>query len=222
MKKMLVVSFLAFSVVSYADEDAVKKYRNYTPKQIEQLSEKGKGGVPLMYLFAAGRGLSEGASLVFSMELNSLMYPGIHFYEQAVKLFQKDLGDEPTGAFTVWQIHNLQFRSEMQKLSEVTFPERFSSYMTEAVGQVQGTIMLHDERIAWPVNHVKLLCFKYKKVCELNRINLEFPEDIEDTWMMPDLRVFESDTELYDITNWGEDTIDAIPSDPEMVVEELH
>ena len=140
MKKILAVGFLACSVVSYADEDAVKRYRNYTPKQIEQLSEKERGGVPLMYLFAAGRGLSEGASLVFSMELNSLMYPGIHFYDQAVKSFQKDLGDEPTAILTVWQIHNLQFRSEMQKVSEVMFPELFLSHMTNDVAQVQGNI----------------------------------------------------------------------------------
>jgi hypothetical protein len=79
----------------------------------------------MMYLFAAQRGLSVDSELLFGVELNVLMYPGLHDYKAAVKAFQADLGDEPTGVLTVWQIHNLEQRSDMQKLSKVGFPEIF-------------------------------------------------------------------------------------------------
>ncbi len=70
------------------------------------------------------------------MELNALMYPGLHDFEGAVKLFQKDLGDEPTGILTVWQIHNLQKRAEMQKLGQLIFPDHRG--MKETPAQTWG------------------------------------------------------------------------------------
>ena len=79
-----------------------------TPEQIRQLSkEKLSSDVPMMYTMAAQRGLPLGSELMFRMELNQLMYPGLHDYNAAVKAFQTDLADKPTGVLTVWQIHQL-------------------------------------------------------------------------------------------------------------------
>lgn len=87
----------------YADEAAITKYRNYSPAQIAEMPEKHRRSeVPMMYTMAAQRGLSHGSELLFGMELNQLMYPGLHDYDAAVKAFQVDLGDRPTGKLTVW------------------------------------------------------------------------------------------------------------------------
>ena len=100
-------------IVAVEDEsgsDFVEKYRNYTPEQLNELPEETMSSeVPIMYAMAARRALAlgeEGIELVLGMELNALMYPGLYDFEAGVKLFQKDLGDEPTGVLTVWQIHS--------------------------------------------------------------------------------------------------------------------
>lgn len=212
MKLLITIFFLIISSAIFADEEALKKYKDYTPEQIKELPEKERSSsLPMMFTFAARRGLSPDSKLLFGMELNTLMYPGLHDYENAIKAFQKDLGDKPTGILTVWQIHNLQQRSEMQKLSTVLFPDQYSSFKTKDIAQVNGTMMIHDERIAWPVNHTKLSCYKADKYCELNQIYLDFPD--ENSWSQ-NFHVMQASTEIYNITNWSEHIVDAVPNDP--------
>lgn len=89
----LFVAALLVAFPTYADEAAVRKYRDYTPQRLSDLpKEKLKSEVPIMYSMAAQRGLSLGSDLLFGMELNQLMYPGLHDYSSAVKAFQADRG----------------------------------------------------------------------------------------------------------------------------------
>lgn len=88
--KVMAVLLAAFVVVipAEANEDAVRRYRDYTPQQLRNLPEEQlKSDVPIMYTMAAQRGLSVGSELLFGMELNRLMYSGLHDYESAVKAF---------------------------------------------------------------------------------------------------------------------------------------
>lgn len=210
MKRTIIILFiLLLPTALFADEDGVKKYKNYTPEQIKELpNEVRSSTVPMMYTMAAQKGLSEGIELIFGMELNSLMYPGIHDYKEAIKAFQSDLGDKPTGVLTVWQIHSLGQRAEMQKLSRVLLPEQFSSFITEDYASIEGTMTLIDERIAYPINHVKVECYKNQNYCEFNQIYILVPK--EDSWSQT-YHVMESGTEYYDITRWGENSIDCVP-----------
>lgn len=210
-KIILVIAVISSACVALADDVTVEKYRNYTPQQLADLPEKERSSsVPIMYSFAARNGLSKGADLLFAMQLNTLMYAGLSDYEGAVKSFQKDLGDKPTGALTVWQIHNLEKRSDFQKLSKISFPSDYSSIKTDSYATVSGTMMIHDERIAWPVNHVQLKCYKADKYCELNQLYLEFPKD--DSWSQT-FGIMQDTPQFYDITNWSNDVIDAVPVD---------
>ena len=98
-----------------SDEAAMKKYRNYLPKQIWALPEKVRqSDVPMAYLMAASGAESEVAQYAAAGMLNVLMYKGMSDYDAAVRAFQKDVGDETTGKLTVWQIWQLQKKSEMQ------------------------------------------------------------------------------------------------------------
>jgi hypothetical protein len=200
------------TVAASASDDAMLKYKDFTPQELAALSkEERHSSVPIAYSSAAGSGMSKGSKLLFSMQLNALMYPAIDNYQLAVKQYQRDLGDKDTGILTVSQIYKMEKRSEFQKLSRVFFPNQYSSYKTKSSASVQGTMMIHDERIAYPVNHTKLTCYKTDNHCELDQLYLNFPK--ADSWGA-NFHVMEASTEYFDITSWGENTIDAVPSDP--------
>lgn len=196
---------------AFADDNAVQKFRNYTPQQVQEMPENiRKSEMPMMYIFAARRGLAVDSELLFGMELNHLMYPGIHDYKTALRNFQTDLGDKPTGVLTVWQIHQLEYRSQLQKLSRVSFPNTFGSIKTAAHSRVQGTITLLDEKIAWPINHIKINCTKSENLCEARQVMLIIPND--KSWAQQ-YQVMVDEVDYYDITRWTDDVIDAeLPS----------
>lgn len=197
-----------------ADEAAMTKYRNYTPKQVSDMPEKQRGSVmPMTYIFAAQRGLAVDSELLFGMQLNQLMYPGIHEYKSAVKAFQADLGDPQSGVLTVYQIHQLEYRSDMQKLAYVAFPDRGNSSKTAEYGAVEGALTILDDRIAWPINHHKIKCFKSENTCEVQQVMLVLPD--EKSWAQQ-YQVMIDSTEYYNVTRWANDTIDAeYPSKPD-------
>lgn len=204
----LLLVFL-FALPAYADDAAVRKYRDYTPQQLSSLSKENlKSEVPIMYNMAAQRGLSIGSDLLFGMELNQLMYPGLHDYSSAVKAFQADLGDKPTGTLTVWQIHQLEQRASMQKLSRVSFPDQFSSLITDGYSVVQGTMIIVDDKIAWPINHVRVSCSKSENICELDQLHFVLPD--ENSWSQT-YQVMESSSESYEIARWDQDSIESLP-----------
>jgi hypothetical protein len=161
-----------------------------------------------MYTAAAQRGLSVGSELLFGMKLNRLMYPGLHDYKTAVKAFQADLGDQPTGVLTVWQIHNLEQRSDMQRLARVLFPDQYSSFKTEDYASAQGTMIIVDDKIAWPINHVKVKCFRKENYCQQDQISVSVPND--KSWSQ-NYHVMVDNTEYYEISRWNQDSIDAVP-----------
>jgi hypothetical protein len=205
--KTLFLFILLLCGHAFADDAAVKKFRNFTPEQVKNLSQKVRDSeLPMMYTLAAQKGLSKGVQVLYGMELNSLMYPGIGNYESAVKAFQKDLGDPATGVLTVWQIHNLEKRAEKKKLARVSFPNQFSSYKNENYTSVEGTLILLDEAIAWPINHVKLKCYKKESYCEFDQIILATPDD--SAWSQS-FQVMWHETEIFQITRWSGDIIDA-------------
>ena len=212
MKLILIILLSVFiATFAFADDKAVLKYRNYTPQQIKKLPQTTiTDEVPIMYNAAAQRGLSPDSELFFGMQLNSLMYPGIHDYKSAIKKFQTDLSDTPTGILTVWQIHNLEKRSEMQKLSRVIFPYQLSSFMTDNYAVVEGTMVIIDDKIAWPINHVKVKCYKNENYCQLEQISLSAPKD--DSWSQSYSLMIHG-TETYNISRWNQDMIDAEPVD---------
>jgi len=209
---LLVMTTLATSV--RADEAAMTKYRNYTPKQVSDMPEKQRGSVmPIAYIFAAQRGLAVDSELFFGMQLNQLMYPGVQDYKSAVRAFQADLGDPQTGELTVYQIDQLEYRSDMQKLEYVAFPDRFNSFKTANYGRVEGAVTILDDRIAWPINHHKINCFKSENTCEVQQVMLVPPD--EKSWAQR-YQVMIDSTKYYNITRWAGDTIDAeYPSEPD-------
>lgn len=211
--KYFTIGFLSlfFATFALADDASMKKYRNYTPQQIMKLSEKTReSDVPMIYTMAAQRGLSEDSELLFAMQLNLLMYPGIHNFKAAVKAYQKDLGDVPTELLSVWQIHNLEQRADMQKLSRVLFPDQFSDVRKGDFANVSGTLTILDDRIAWPINHVQVDCYKDQNYCQFDQIKINVPN--KESWSQ-NYHVMQDSTEYFIVTRWSEDSIDAVSND---------
>lgn len=96
----------------------------------------------------------------------------------------------------------------MQKLSSVNFPNQFSSFITDAYAVVQGTMIIVDDRIAWPINHVRVSCSKSDNSCDLDQLHFVLPD--EKSWSQS-YQVMESSTESYEIARWSKDAIESHP-----------
>lgn len=213
MVRVLVLAILVLGPwLARADEDAMAKYRDFLPQQLMDLPESARSSdVPMAYTGAANLALSPGGDLVFQMHLNDLMYNGMGDFEGAKTEYQRDLGEKPTGNLTVWQIFQLGYRADRQKLGSVAFfPLGFSSGIYETFAIVQGTVSILDERIAYPINHVKIKCDKNRGVCDYRQIALMFPD--ENSWTQS-YTVMEIADDTYRITRWENEQIDAIPFD---------
>jgi hypothetical protein len=159
--------------------------------------------------------------MMLGMQLNQLMYPGLEDLDRAVKMFQKDLGAEPTGDLTEKQLEELSQRVERVKIPEIYFPTDFSStdlkfMQKQGFATVQGTavILADDESIAFPVNHVHITCYKDEKYCELreNYLAVLPTRGGGYTW------TFDERTSLFKIISWTDDSIEAKESeDPTQV-----
>lgn len=193
-----------------AEEDAVAQYKDYLPHEISEMSEEERwSSVPTMFIGAANLATSEAGDLIIQANLNTLMYNGVADYEDAKGAFQADLGEEPTGELTVWQIHTLGYRASRLNMTYVSFfPFDFGGAMTDGWAHVEGTVMMLDEKIAYPINYVDIECNRAEGTCQYRQIVLTLPD--ENSWTQS-YYVGEIADETYRITRWEDDQIDAVP-----------
>ncbi|MFL2495027.1 MAG: hypothetical protein ACJ0RL_05320 [Porticoccaceae bacterium] len=203
MNKILSIVFIYFFSFGVFGADAISKYGGYTPEQIIALPENiRRSEVPMTFVFAAQTGQND---LLMSMYLNSLMYSGLSDYRLAVKDFQKDLGEESTGVLTVSQISKLENRASRLKIEQIGFESSFYGWKAYGSATVKGTYtILGDEKIAFPINHTTISCNQQERVCKENQLVLRLPDE-DSTYII----VRSLSEEIYEITNWGESTIDA-------------
>jgi hypothetical protein len=214
MRKLNLVlsSIFALLIVSgaKADDAAMEKYRNWLPGQIRGMSEKQRDAeVPMTYIMAANTALSPLGELAVQSDLNTLMYNGIGDLDGAKRRFQSDLGEEPTGNFTVSQIAKLVYRAERTRLTTVSFfPFKFGGKVFSDTAYVRGTVKLVEESIAYPVNYVEIQCTKSEGICTYRQLVLNLPD--ENSWAQS-YSVMEAVNETYRITRWDANRIDARP-----------
>lgn len=210
MFRISVACLILTASLARADEDAVEKYRGLLPDELLELSdEERSNSVPMMFTGAANLAVSPAGDLIMQANLNSLMYDGFADFEGAKRAFQVDLGEEPTGALTVWQIHTLGYRASRVNMTRVSFfPFDFGGTMTGDWAFVKGTLEIIDEKIAYPVNHVDIECSRSRGTCEYRQIALTLPD--ENSWVQS-YHVGEIANEVYQITRWEGQSIDAVP-----------
>lgn len=205
------VALLIASGSALATNPGVETYKNYTPEQIRAIPDaERQRSVPMMYIFAAQKGLAVDAHLAITMDLSMLMYPGVSDYANAIKMFQKDIGEAPTGTLTVSQIHTLTVRAEFQRLGPISFPTPYRSHLAADTASVAGTMKILDERIAWPVNYAVLSCYRRERYCDRWTTQLTLPS--EDDWVRM-YHLQEASRDLFKITRWENQMIEAVPYD---------
>jgi hypothetical protein len=201
------IAFLMMAGPVITDEAKMKKYRNYLPEQIWALPEKVRDSdVPMAYLMAAQGANTEVARIIYASMLNRLMYHGMSNYGAAVRAFQKDVGDAQTGKLTVWQIWQLQQKSEMQRVEPPLIPGFFSDIKSRGYAKLEGTLQMLDEKPAFPVNKVKIMCVQHEGSCTLDEIDVQFPT--EKDWAAG-FTIYWTDPTEYKITKWTGDVIEA-------------
>ncbi|MBB6507245.1 hypothetical protein F4695_000564 [Rhizobium soli] len=205
------IGMLISAGIGRADDEAVARYRNYLPEQILAIPEvQQKNSVPMMYIGAATAAVSPAGNLITQASLNSLMYNGMSDFEGAKKEFQRDLGEEATGKLTVWQLHTLSLRvSRLNQPAVSFFPLQYGGNMVEDFASVRGTLRIIDERIAYPINHVRVDCFKRDGYCVYRQTILTLPDENS---FGTSYNVTDMGDEFYKITRWENNQIDAIPS----------
>lgn len=210
MHTLLRILLILSASVTHADEDAVAKYSDFVPEQLLALSEdERRSSVPMMFSGAANLATSPVGDLVMQANLNSLMYDGFADYEGAKRAFQSDLGEEPTGALTVWQIHSLGYRASRVNMTSVSFfPLDFGGTIINNWAFVKGTVEIIDEKIAYPVNHVDIECSRNEGTCAYRQIALTLPD--ENSWSQS-YHVGKVADETFRITQWEGQLIDAVP-----------
>jgi hypothetical protein len=203
----------AIPPLAIGDDSAVDKYYQYLPSQILGLPEKERQSkVPMMYIGAANLARSPIGELSIRMNLNSLMYGGMSDLESAIRSYQKDLNQAITGELTVGQIHELGYRAERAQLTAVAFfRSSYQSWIAEDMAFVQGTAKILDDKIAHPINHVRVLCFKDEGHCEYEQFVMGIPDRKS---FVQQYQVTEMPTTTYRITRWENGEIEAIPSSP--------
>jgi hypothetical protein len=216
LKPVLIITLFFFSSnILFGDDKAYEKYYGYTPEEILKLPDKVRSAeLPMIFGWAASQATSPFGELTYKQELNSLMYSGFQNYSEAVKSFQKDLGDQPTGILTVGQIDKLGKYSEHQKLGWISFPYTFSSLKNDITGyaKVTGTFVMYNENIAFPVNYVEIVCDKREGYCNLKQTVLIIPK--EDDFSMT-YSVMNMAPERYKIISWEGDEINAVYDSPD-------
>lgn len=210
MRLRTALAAVLLAAPAQADDAAVERFKDYLPEEILALSEdERRSSVPMMYSGAANLATSPAGDIIVQANLNALMYNGLGDYEGAKRAFQSDLGEEPTGALTVWQLHTLGYRASRMNLTYVSFfPYDFGGLLGDDWAIVQVTVTILDERIAYLINHVKVSCNRTRGVCEYRQVALTLPD--EDSWTQS-YSVGEVADETYRITRWEGDQIDAVP-----------
>ena len=65
----------------------------------------------------------------------------------------------------------------MQRLGSLIFPDSFYSWKGDGQAVVEGTFAILDERIASPINHVRVECYKAGDYCEVGQLDLIVPKE---------------------------------------------
>ena len=200
-------------------EDAMKKYYHYLPNQIANMSDEERySNLPMAYQIGDAKTLP----LINEMsmfQLDNLKYPNAFSdTENAIKLFQEDLGDEPTGVLSIGQLYQLGKREEFVTLARaqvhpitVGLSATKDEYI-DGYASVQGTWTIIDDRIAFPLNKVSISCNREELRCEEKIINVQDKADYNSTLEDFGSTIFVNTEEAsYRIIDWSSDEIIAKP-----------
>ncbi|WP_033070127.1 hypothetical protein [Thalassospira australica] len=125
---------------------------------------------------------------------------------QAVKAFQKSIGNKADGVLTMGQFEELGRRATRSTDTPVypsTFGEDIRVYIETDFAIAEGTWIIEGQRIAYPINHSKITCRKYSGVCEVVQADVAVP-NLDENSNSYSLHL---STENYEVISWSMDEV---------------
>lgn len=218
---------LVLSVVSplvIADQEAFEKYYGYLPEEVLSLSaEERRSELPMV--FGVNEKDIEALKHTVPLWLSELHYPtAFEDTSAAIKMFQKDLGDEPTGNLSVGQLYMLNKRREFFELSGAEVAplespgagEIFESSYYGKYATLSGQWEIVGDSIAEPINSVKVQCREKQRTCSIQEIKVDDESSYEnflDSWGGT-VYVISDDYEIS-ILDWSGSVVIAKPDSDE-------
>lgn len=218
----LLICMLAPEVL--AAQDAMEKYYGYLPEQVLKLSEDERfSKLPMAYQL--NEKSIRAVHHYLPVSLASLHYPrAFDDTKNAIRLFQEDLGDEPTGVLSVGQLYLLAQRSEFYLASYTAVAPLAGGsagdvYELPNLGKyvsLRGQWEIVGDTIAHPTNSVEVICREWQGSCEVRELKVDDHttyEAFEGSWGST-VHIISEEYEIS-ILDWSDDVVIAKPSSVE-------
>jgi peptidoglycan hydrolase-like protein with peptidoglycan-binding domain len=175
-------------LIESVSEDEVRRIWELVPERFADL--------PIRSVF--GKWLPPSGEIVFSIPLRLLLYPPSR---EGVKQFQTDIGAEVTGELTLRQFHEGHRRWLRQRDTPVHATGRTEIHMNDDSGwaRVDGTWILEDEKIAFPVNTSKIDCDRARRECFIADADASIPSPDSDD----DSYILHVGLQRHEIISWA-------------------
>ena len=184
--------------------------------QIEKLSEVEMNKLPFFGMINRLMG-GAGTSLmkvIATSELANLSYfptPSDSQLREAIKRFQRDIGQDQTGDLTVGQYGILHKRSDVVSGSKITISssavdwDKLFFFVSEpGYVSVSGTWVMDNDQLAYPINHSRIECTKSEGTCVINEVHIEIPSlDDKKSVFGDEYRATQQIPDTYKILSWS-------------------
>ena len=140
--------------------------------------------------------------------LSKLMYIDIQeeALVKAIKIFQRDIGEQQTGVLTVSQFEKLTTRAERSSDNRFVIPvfgETIKIYKEKDYVFTEGTWRIEGEKIYAPINYSKIECHKSRGTCEIRDLDFLIPNlDKRDSDYQ-----FAMNKQTYEIISWNDSEV---------------
>ncbi len=178
---VLLTTFVCCSVT--LAEEKFPDISKMSDKELSNIPKNVQDRIPLKELLKRTHGeeFTPNIMLSVSFGLAKLMYfnpmPEKQIRE-AIKKFQRDIGQDQTGELTMGQLDELLRRANRLSDNPIYVPglgETLDVFGEEDYVTTEGTWTIEGEKHAFPINFSKINCFKSRGTCEVNQVNISIP-----------------------------------------------
>jgi hypothetical protein len=192
------------ALLAMSDDELIKLIEGASEEEAGRISELvPETFADLPIRSALGKWLPpDGGEVVFSMPLRLLLYPPSR---EGVEQFQADIGAEVTGELTLRQSLEGHRRWLRQRDTPVHATGWAEVHMNDDSGwaRVDGTWILEDEEIAFPVNTSKIDCDRARRECLVADADVLIPSPDSDD----DYYILHLGLQRYEIISWEDGVI---------------
>jgi len=182
-------------------EEQLPDISKMSEEELEALPREIRDNLPIRELSKrGGKTILEANDYFIAYSLSRLMYfnpPPEEQVTQAIRKFQRDLGQQQTGELTFGQFNKLLKRSEQISRNPVYAPgwgdKIFVSIHSDFVS-TKGTWILEEDKIFNPINYSNIECLKSRGTCE----------EIQSEILMQDIGIdmLNVNKNVYEVISW--------------------